>query len=46
MDPQNRGARVAKSGSAMPQSGDLQGISQKVKVGTTDVVVVIDSVTP
>ena len=40
------GARIAKSGSATPQSGDLQGISQKVKVGTTDVVVVIDSVTP
>jgi cytochrome c-type biogenesis protein CcmH len=40
------GARIAKSGSATPQSGDLQGISQKVKVGATDVVVVIDSVVP
>ena len=40
------GARISKSGTATPQSGDLQGISQKVKVGTTDVVVVIDSVTP
>lgn len=40
------GARVSKSGSATPQSGDLQGISQKVKVGATDVAVVIDSVVP
>lgn len=40
------GARIAKSGSATPQSGDLQGISQKVKVGATDVAVVIDSVVP
>ena len=40
------GARISKSGSATPQSGDLQGISQKVKVGATDVVVVIDSVVP
>jgi len=40
------GARISKSGSATPQSGDLEGISQKVKVGATDVVVVIDSVAP
>ena len=40
------GARISKSGSATPQSGDLQGISQKVKIGATDVVVVIDSVVP
>ncbi|MBI1988407.1 MAG: c-type cytochrome biogenesis protein CcmI [Betaproteobacteria bacterium] len=40
------GARISKSGSATPQSGDLQGISQKVKVGATDVAVVIDSVVP
>jgi len=40
------GARISKSGSATPQSGDLQGISQKVNVGATDVVVVIDSVVP
>jgi len=40
------GARISKSGSATPQSGDLQGISQKVKVGASDVVVVIDSVVP
>lgn len=40
------GARISKSGSVTPQSGDLQGISQKVKVGATDVAVVIDSVVP
>ena len=40
------GARISKSGGATPQSGDLQGISHKVKVGATDVVVVIDSVVP
>jgi cytochrome c-type biogenesis protein CcmH len=40
------GARISKSGSATPQSGDLQGISQKAKIGATDVVVVIDSVVP
>jgi len=40
------GARISKSGSATPQSGDLQGISQKVKVGATGVAVVIDSVVP
>ncbi len=40
------GARISKSGGATPQSGDLQGISQKVKVGAADVVVVIDSVVP
>jgi cytochrome c-type biogenesis protein CcmH len=40
------GARISKHGSATPQSGDLQGISQKVKVGATDVVVVVDQVVP
>jgi cytochrome c-type biogenesis protein CcmH len=40
------GARVSKSGNATPQRGDLQGISKPVKVGATDVVVVIDSVVP
>jgi hypothetical protein len=30
----------------MPQSGDLQGISQKVKVGSGEIVVVIDQVVP
>jgi cytochrome c-type biogenesis protein CcmH len=40
------GALVSKNGSATPQSGDLQGISQKVKVGSGDIAVVIDSVVP
>jgi cytochrome c-type biogenesis protein CcmH len=40
------GARISKNGSATPQSGDLQGISQKVKVGSGDIVVVIDQVVP
>ncbi len=40
------GARVSKTASATPQSGDLQGASTKVKVGATGVGVVIDSVVP
>ena len=40
------GARISKNGSATPQSGDLQGISQKIKVGASNVVVVIDSAAP
>lgn len=40
------GARISKNGSATPQSGDLQGISQKLKVGASNVVVVIDSAVP
>lgn len=40
------GALVSKNGSATPQSGDLQGVSQKVKVGSGDIAVVIDSVVP
>ncbi len=40
------GARISKSGDAMPQKGDLQGSSQVVKVGSSAVKVVIDSVTP
>lgn len=40
------GARISKNGSATPQSGDLQGISQKVKVGSGEIVVVIDQVVP
>jgi cytochrome c-type biogenesis protein CcmH len=40
------GALISKKGSAMPQSGDLQGISQKVKVGSGEIVVVIDQVVP
>jgi cytochrome c-type biogenesis protein CcmH len=40
------GARVSKSGSATPQSGDLEGISVPVKVGTSGIAVVIDSARP
>lgn len=40
------GARVSKSGQAMPQSGDLEGLSQPVKVGTSGIAVVIDKTVP
>ena len=40
------GARISRSGSATPQSGDLQGISAKIRLGATGVAVVIDSVVP
>ncbi len=40
------GARVSKSAQAAPQSGDLQGASKNVKVGASDVVVVIDTLVP
>jgi cytochrome c-type biogenesis protein CcmH len=40
------GARISKSGQAMPQSGDLQGLSAPVKVGTTGLVVEISSAVP
>src|SRR5262249_12119578 len=39
-------ARVSKSGSATPQSGDLQGATSAVKVGASNVAVVIDAVVP
>ncbi|MGQ0525499.1 MAG: c-type cytochrome biogenesis protein CcmI [Betaproteobacteria bacterium] len=39
------GARISKSGSATPQSGDLQGLSEPVQVGKSGVVVVIDAET-
>ena len=35
------GARVSKSGQAMPQPGDLEGLTNAVPVGSTDVKVVI-----
>lgn len=38
------GARVSKSGNAMPQSGDLEGLSGVVNVGTLGMTVVIDKV--
>ncbi len=40
------GARVSKSGNAMPQSGDLEGLSPVVSVGTTEIPVTINSVVP
>jgi cytochrome c-type biogenesis protein CcmH len=40
------GARVSKSGVANPTSGDLEGLSKPVKVGTRDISVTIDSVIP
>jgi cytochrome c-type biogenesis protein CcmH len=37
------GARVSRAGNATPQSGDLQGLSKPVKVGATDLAIVIDT---
>jgi cytochrome c-type biogenesis protein CcmH len=39
-------ARVSKSGNAIPQSGDLQGVTGNVKLGASDVNVLIDTVMP
>ena len=39
-------ARVSKAGTATAQSGDLEGASAPVKVGTKDVAVVIEKVIP
>jgi cytochrome c-type biogenesis protein CcmH len=39
-------ARLSKSGQAMPQSGDLEGISQPVKPGVEGVSIVIDRERP
>ncbi len=39
-------ARISKSGNAMPQSGDLQGILGPVEIGSADVKLVIDQVIP
>jgi len=39
-------ARLSKSGKAMPESGDLEGISQPVKPGVDGVTVVIDRERP
>jgi cytochrome c-type biogenesis protein CcmH len=40
------GARISRSGSPLPQSGDLQGLSRPVKVGAAGVAVVIDTALP
>jgi cytochrome c-type biogenesis protein CcmH len=40
------GARVSKSGNAIPQSGDLEGFSPPIKVGSTNIQIVIDKVVP
>jgi cytochrome c-type biogenesis protein CcmH len=40
------GAKISKSGSAKQQSGDLRGEVAAVKVGTTNVQLVIDKVAP
>ena len=39
-------ARVSKSGNAIPQSGDLEGSSRPLKVGTKGATIVIDRVVP
>ena len=39
-------ARLSKSGQAMPQSGDLEGMSQPVKSGVDGITVVIDREIP
>jgi cytochrome c-type biogenesis protein CcmH len=40
------GARISKSGSPMPQSGDLQGLSEPIRVGASGINVVIDQQLP
>ena len=40
------GARVSKTGSAMPQPGDLEGLSTPVTTGSANVAIVIDKVVP
>lgn len=40
------GARISRTANATPQSGDLEGLSGTIKVGATDVAVVIDKVLP
>jgi cytochrome c-type biogenesis protein CcmH len=40
------GARVAKSGNAIPQSGDLEGLSPPIKAGATGLTIVIDRALP
>lgn len=40
------GARISKSGNAASQSGDLQGVVSPVKMGTTNVEIVIHEIVP
>ena len=40
------GARVSKTANAIPQSGDVQGASQPVRVGSRGIAVVIDATVP
>jgi hypothetical protein len=37
---------VSKTAQAAPQSGDLEGLSGTIKVGATDVAIVIDKILP
>jgi cytochrome c-type biogenesis protein CcmH len=39
-------ARLSKSGKAMPESGDLEGMSQPVKPGADGITIVIDRERP
>ena len=40
------GARISKSGNAMPQPGDLQGQAAPTKIGSSGIELLIDSVQP
>ncbi len=40
------GARISKSGQAVPVSGDLEGFSQPVKLGDKDVLITINQIVP
>lgn len=40
------GARISKSGDAMPKSGDLQGLTKAVAVGSSGLNIQIDTVVP
>jgi cytochrome c-type biogenesis protein CcmH len=40
------GARISKSGGATPQSGDIEGLSGKIRTGGAPVKLVIDRVLP
>ena len=40
------GARVSKSGQAMPQSGDLEGLSPPIKIGSSGIAILIEKMVP